>query len=87
MVSEQLVINHKRNWVVELWGFVFALVIVMVHTYGLHPEDSTRYPFVGGYLGVEFFLLLIGYFTMNKLAKADNDKIKQAGFPLYFCTQ
>ncbi|HWP50337.1 MAG TPA: hypothetical protein VN626_01440 [Clostridia bacterium] len=84
MVSEQLATNHKRNWVVELWRFVFALAVVMVHTHGLHPENSTQYPFVGGYLGVEFFLLLTGYFTMNELAKADDHKIKQPGFPLYF---
>lgn len=84
MDSERLATNYKRNWVVELWRFVFALAVVMVHTHGLHPEDSMRYPFVGGYLGVEFFLLLTGYFTMNELAKADDTKIKQPGFPLYF---
>lgn len=54
-----------RNLSIELLRFLFAFVVVMVHTHGLRPENPESYPFVGGYVAVEFFLILSGYFVVK----------------------
>ena len=61
------------------WGifftawFIFALVVLMVHTHGLRPQN-TNYLFCGGYIAVEFFLILSGYFaTKYILDSSDNN--------------
>lgn len=61
----------QRNGIIELLRFVFAVTVVMVHTHGLRPE-SANYPFCGGYIAVEFFLILSGYYTALRFAKTPN---------------
>lgn len=63
----------QRNGLIELMRFVFAMVVVMSHTSGLRPEDSTNFPFAGGYIAVEFFLILSGYYACRKIASAKTD--------------
>ncbi len=47
----------SRDYTVELWRFIFCIVVL-----GLHFFAKTEYRFFrAGYLGVEFFFLLSGY--------------------------
>ena len=55
----------ERNKFIEGVRFLFAFIILMVHTNGLRPEDSANYPFAGGYVIVEGFLILSGFFAAN----------------------
>lgn len=52
----------ERNGLIELLRFIFAFIVLMVHTHGLRVENPTDYPFAGGYIAVEFFLILSGFF-------------------------
>lgn len=63
---------YDRNAEVDFWRIVLAFSIVLCHSHGLDPPDRYRYPFVGGYLSVEFFLILSGYFAAQKAASAPN---------------
>lgn len=55
----------KKNRLIEICRFLFCIIILMVHTHGLRPVSSVNYPFSGGYIVVEFFLILSGFFTSN----------------------
>lgn len=66
--SEHIKISN-RNLSVELLRFLFALLVVMVHTHGLRPDDPNQYPFAGGYIAVEFFLILSGYFIVKSTSE------------------
>lgn len=56
----------KRNGLIEAYRFLFACVIVIFH--GAWIGGGNRFAaFGGGYLGVEFFFILSGYFLMRQL--------------------
>lgn len=55
-----------RKGIVELLRFIFALLVVLVHAHGLRVDDPANYPFAGGYIAVEFFLILSGYFATRE---------------------
>lgn len=55
-------VNSELN----LLKILFALAVLMVHTHGLEPEDFSHYPFVGGYLAVEFFLFCLDFLRCNR---------------------
>lgn len=59
-----------RNTEVDLLRVVFAIVVLIHHSHGLNPPDITSYPFVGGYIAVEFFFLLTGYFAAKEIMEA-----------------
>ena len=59
-----------RNTEVDLLRVVFAIVVLIHHSHGLNPPDITSYPFVGGYIAVEFFFLLTGYFAAKEIMGA-----------------
>lgn len=59
----------KKNKLVQLCRFLFCILIVMVHTHGLRPESRTAYPFAGGYIAVEFFLILSGFYATRYVLK------------------
>lgn len=56
-----------RNTEVDLLRVVFAIAVLLHHSHGLNPPDITNYPFVGGYIAVEFFFLLTGYFAAKEI--------------------
>ena len=62
----------KRNLEIDLYRLLFAFTVVLVHSHGLKPPDPTRYPFCGGYLAVEFFFMLTGYFATRKMECSGN---------------
>ena len=47
----------SRNISIDFLRLLFAMLVVMTHPHGLRPE-SGNYPFCGGYIGVEFFLIV-----------------------------
>lgn len=59
-----------RNTEVDLLRVVFAIVVLIHHSHGLNPPDITSYPFVGGYIAVEFFFLLTGYLAAKEIMEA-----------------
>lgn len=65
-------IGMGRNREIDLYRILFALIIVLVHSHGLRVPDPTHYPFCGGYLAVEFFLMLTGYFSVRKAEHSGN---------------
>lgn len=56
-MNEHKKVSQGRDYTVELWRFVFCIVVL-----GLHFFSKTSYSFFrAGYLGVEFFFLLSGF--------------------------
>lgn len=61
----------SRNYEVDFWRFIFALIVVILHSlFVLRPLKPTFTPFQGGAIAVEFFLLLSGFFMMKSLESA-----------------
>lgn len=57
--------KEKRNGIISLWKFLFAIVIVFFH--GNQFYDNTRNPFFyGGYIAVEFFFIVSGFYLAKK---------------------
>lgn len=60
--------HRGRNGVVELLRFAFAFMVMMFHSFRTSDPEAV-YPFFGGYIAVEFFLMLTGYFTSYNVMK------------------
>ena len=69
-------ISKRRNSEVDFWRLIFAFVVVIHHSHGLRPPDPQKYPFVGGYLAVEFFLILT-VFCCPKIHSLKSGKYNQ----------
>ena len=67
---EQTGKKKKRNSLVELYRFLFAMWVVYYHGYFFLPKDSH---FSGGYIAVDFFFILTGFFVMG-LIKKESEK-------------
>lgn len=94
-MSEHKKVSQGRDYTVELWRFVFCIVVL-----GFHFFSKTSYFFFrAGYLGVEFFFLLSGFgiwqFYLKKMAGQKlSDRLYQFGlyigsrlkrlYPFYF---
>ncbi len=82
-MSEHKKVSQGRDYTVELWRFVFCIVVL-----GFHFFSKTSYPFFrAGYLGVEFFFLLSGFgiwqFYLKKMAGQKlSDRLYQFGCTL-----
>ncbi|MGN0249094.1 MAG: acyltransferase family protein [Lachnospiraceae bacterium] len=76
----------KRNDILELWRFIFCIMVL-----GLHFSDAIKIElFNAGYLGVEFFFLVSGYFIGSFYSKQIANKtipnrIKAIG--TYICSR
>ena len=60
----------KRNYVLELWRFIFCIMVLGFHFFS--KIDSRL--FHAGYLGVEFFFLVSGYFIGSFYFRQLEDK-------------
>ena len=94
-MKEYKKVSQGRDYTVELWRFVFCIVVL-----GFHFFSKTSYPFFRvGYLGVEFFFVLSGFgiwqFYQKKMeGQKLTDRLYQFGvyigrrlkrlYPLYF---
>lgn len=75
-----LTVSQKTTTVnreINLFRLLFSLVVLMVHTHGLSPDNPADYPFMGGYLAVEFFFILSGYFVVESILKRAPDSSKK----------
>ena len=55
-----------KNYEIELWRFIFAVIIIIFHCNGLKPGvDFSDRLFSRGAFGVEVFFMLSGYLIMN----------------------
>ncbi len=72
--------RSSRDYTVELWRFIFCIVVL-----GLHFFVKTKYSFFrAGYLGVEFFFVLSGYgiysyYIKQMQRKTFSDRLYQFG--------
>lgn len=64
---------------IEILRFVFALIVLLCHSHGLRPV-SENYPFAGGYIAVEFFLILSGYFAVKHIDRNNSVSAGKAAF-------
>lgn len=55
-------IEHKRNYVLDAMRFLFSIMILIHHSY-LITDGKFRYA-PSGYIGVEFFFIVTGYYMM-----------------------
>ena len=55
-------IEHKRNYVLDAMRFLFSFMILIHHSY-LITDGKFRYA-PSGYIGVEFFFIVTGYYMM-----------------------
>jgi len=64
----------KHNGIISLWKFIFAIVIAIYHGNALYT-DSAVHLFKGGYIAVEFFFIVSGfYFAKGVLKEKYNQK-------------
>lgn len=59
-----------RNGLIELLRFVFAVIVIIYHTWALN-SDGISTAFGGGYLAVEFFLIVTGFYLAKSTEKSD----------------
>lgn len=64
----------SRYAVIENLRFVFAVIVLIHHSHGLNPETE-NYPFAGGYIAVEFFLILSGYFAAQRIMNDGGENV------------
>lgn len=63
----------SRNSTADLWKCVASLIILIHHSYQTGIEQGS-YPFSTGYLFVEFFFLLTGFYTATHFDNGDSNK-------------
>lgn len=66
----------KRNYTIEFYRFITIILIAIFH-FGIQYTGKFHWP-KGGYLGVEFFFILSGFFLMKEANK--NEKIKEKSY-------
>ncbi len=70
----------KRNGIISLWKFLFAIVIVFFHCSSFYGGERNAF-FFGGYICVEFFFIVSGFYlakkVLNSKNKEKNKKIAQ----------
>ncbi len=65
--------EKKHNGIVSLWKFIFALVIAFFHTNQFYPNNENPI-FRWGYIAVEFYFIITGFYFAKKVLKEDYKK-------------
>ena len=71
-----MTVKKQRNGKISFWKFMFSLLIIAYHI-GFYYDNSVRI-FTGGYIGVEFFFIISGYYLCKKCInhkQIENSKI------------
>lgn len=68
-------ILRMKNYQIEFWRYFFTCVICMLHFEAAYFTDGSQPVFKCGYLGVEFFFILSGFFLMKHLDKKEENAI------------
>lgn len=71
MVENFKIKNKKINYEVELYRFIFSVIILLHHSY--HVVGKENAIMRAGSLAVEFFFLLSGYLMMNTIEKRNSN--------------
>ena len=84
--AEGITMTKKRNDVLELWRFIFCIMVLGFHFFSKIESKL----FHAGYLGVEFFFLVSGYFigsfyTKQLSGKSFSNRLKAIG--AYICSR
>ena len=66
-----------KNFQIEFWRYFFTCIICMLHFEAGYFADGSQPIFKCGYLGVEFFFILSGFFMMKHL---ENRQESAAGY-------
>jgi len=61
--------TRERNRAIDFYRFLFSLVVALLHYRGYSPFGESPTAFYGGYLAVEFFFILSGYFIMDHIER------------------
>lgn len=64
----------SKNGIIELYRFISAIIIMVLHSY--HLNNITGYPCKGGYIFVEAFFALTGYFTYFHFMRLKNMSLR-----------
>lgn len=66
----------KRNATIDLMKFVFAIAIVLHHTCNFYslPKSGDCIA-ISGYLAVEFFFIVSGYYFMKRIATTEHNDV------------
>lgn len=62
-MKNEFYFKGNYHYIIDFWKFVFSIIIVIHHIYNLGFEIGS-YHFFNGWIYVEFFFLVSGYFTM-----------------------
>lgn len=76
--AEPKTMHIGRNAEIDFMRIFMAFVIMMHHSNKMRPPDPERSPFIGGYLAVEFFFMLSGYFAVERTIKSNNLSYRNA---------
>lgn len=63
----------KRNWKIDLLRFIFAIGVIVHHSYWFLPQVYGFSPGVRGNILVEFFLVVSGYLLAKKIFSAKEE--------------
>lgn len=67
---------QKRNYVIDLMRFLFCAMIVFHHSYVMYGG----YVYAPtGYMGVEFFFIITGFYMMNEVERMDIQELDGHG--------
>ena len=66
--------KEKHNGIISLWKFIFACVIVLFHCNTFY-ESTPNYFVKGGYIAVEFFFIVSGFYMARKALKKQTKNI------------
>jgi hypothetical protein len=74
-----MTLKSKRNSLIELFRFFFAMWVVYYHGYFFLPKTKL---FASGYLAVEFFFILTGMFLVKDIVKHSEQSFIKGGISL-----
>ena len=69
--------KSKHNGIISLWKFIFAIVIVLFHSNSYFSPEKRLF-MSGGYIGVEFFFIVSGFYLAKNIQnenKSSNNNI------------
>ena len=66
----------SKNYEIDFVKFLFAIGIFVYHSMYLDAVNGNPKIFAKGYLGVEFFFMVSGYFMAASISKAQSNQIE-----------
>lgn len=78
--------THKRQGIIDIWRFI-ACLMIMIHHLDNIGFTSWEYPFYSGFIFVEFFFIISGYFAVVHFRKcmtsSVDDRAREAIYYTY----